>query len=266
MNRAGRRKALSSAHAESIGTSTIPNSRSLQTLRLDSDHSFMVSDLPHDCHGFSICNIHALSQGSMPYELKTVAAHIAHPFFPRPTFPLSSDHLIDLIHYNVWRACLSNIISLGLQQLLAKDCEMVTSIVPTHLVPSNMLPTYLQQSVLHSSWIDMFPDPKLRDNMILAQGSYDELILFNDLVGNVCYATHTSSSTTYHTVGSITKDEAERNGLVVWSQPWDVNSWEITPGFLKRWAQLLEGCEELIISSNRWRAQRDERPLENLRR
>lgn len=55
---------------------------------------------------------------------------------------------------------------------------------------------------------------------------------------------------------------AGRNCLIVWDDPWDISSWEVTPGYLKKWGWLLEGCEELILSTNRWRASRYEEPLE----
>jgi hypothetical protein len=37
--------------------------------------------------------------------------------------------------------------------------------------------------------------------------------------------------------------------------------WEVTEGFLRKWGFLLEGCDELIESTNRWRALRGEERL-----
>ncbi len=152
---------------------------------------------------------------------------------------------------------------MGLQHLLTENCNLVTSRIPTGSIPRNIFPTHLQQSVPHPSWIDIFPDPRLRDNLILAQGSYDEDLLFNDLVGALC--TEEETALNKPLPSDITGESEERKGLVVWSNPWDINSWEITPGFMKRWARLVQGCEELMASSNRWRACRQEDALENVR-
>lgn len=57
-------------------------------------------------------------------------------------------------------------------------------------------------------------------------------------------------------------EEEGRKGLIIWSQSWDINTWEATPGFLKRWGQLLHDCEGFMAASNRWRNQRVEEPLE----
>lgn len=39
---------------------------------------------------------------------------------------------------------------------------------PTKPIAPSLLSTSLQQHVLHPSWIDIFPEPKRRDNMILS--------------------------------------------------------------------------------------------------
>lgn len=52
-----------------------------------------------------------------------------------------------------------------------------------------------------------------------------------------------------------------RHGLILWSDPWDVNSWELTPGFLRKWSWIVEGCPGVIEATNRWRALRNEEPL-----
>lgn len=52
-----------------------------------------------------------------------------------------------------------------------------------------------------------------------------------------------------------------RKGLIVWGEPHETQSWEATPGFLAKWAWAVEGCEELVETSNRWRMQRGEEPI-----
>ncbi|KAJ5093781.1 hypothetical protein N7456_009642 [Penicillium angulare] len=54
---------------------------------------------------------------------------------------------------------------------------------------------------------------------------------------------------------------AGRQGFIVWGEPHDLNSWEVTPGFLKKWAWTMQGCDELISSTNHWRGIRGEAPL-----
>jgi hypothetical protein len=53
----------------------------------------------------------------------------------------------------------------------------------------------------------------------------------------------------------------EKRGVLVWSDPWRADGWEVTEGFLKKWGRLLKGCRELIESTNRWRELRGEEPL-----
>jgi len=60
---------------------------------------------------------------------------------------------------------------------------------------------------------------------------------------------------------SVDELNVGRRGMIVWGEPWDKNGWELTPSFVRKWPQLLEGCEDLIGSANKWRAKRDEGPL-----
>lgn len=46
---------------------------------------------------------------------------------------------------------------------------------------------------------------------------------------------------------------SEQRGLLVWNDPWDVNGWKLTDGFVKRWGFLVEGCHEIYRSTNQWR-------------
>ena len=242
----------------------MPDSRPGCTFEPDPDYRICIPYRPNTCAGFAIENAYDLSQGSLPTQLKTSSAHLHHPYSPDPNFPLSCDHLITVVHYNVWRACLYNILMIGLGDLLGKDCQLVTSCAPKLPVPPNLYPTPLQQQIAHPSWIDLFPDPKFRDNMIIAHGQYDEMALFKDLIGDVCTGTGGGLKTANEASASHCGGEEEQKGVIVWSRPWDTSGWELTQGFIKRWALLLDGCDELIGSSNRWRAQRDEGPLKGV--
>jgi hypothetical protein len=92
-------------------------------------------------------------------------------------------------------------------------------------------PHPFQQSIPHFCWIDILPDHKLCDN---PQGFYDEYSLFNDLVGEVCSRLGTCfiANSQNSTRLEFGESEQERRGLIMWSHPWDVTGWEVTPGFL----------------------------------
>ena len=57
------------------------------------------------------------------------------------------------------------------------------------------------------------------------------------------------------------EEEEERRGVIVWSDPWEMGGWELTEGFLRKWGWMLEGAEEVIELSNRWRERRGEERL-----
>ena len=48
-------------------------------------------------------------------------------------------------------------------------------------IPLALQPTPLQLSKLHYSWIDRFPFPRMRDNMISLSGVFDEEAFLEDL-------------------------------------------------------------------------------------
>nr|KAK5451203.1 hypothetical protein LTR18_001220 [Exophiala xenobiotica] len=152
-------------------------------------------------------------------------------------FPLSSDHLIHLIQFNVFRAMLTNMFTLRITSLF--ECEekvseqMRISQLPLPAgVPPSLEPTALQRQVPHAPYVDLFPLASLRDTLVRAEGISNE--------GN----------------------DDHRKGLVVWGEPWQVDSWEVEEGFVKKWGWMLkDNCEDLIRSTNRWRQVRGDEPL-----
>jgi hypothetical protein len=56
-------------------------------------------------------------------------------------------------------------------------------------------------------------------------------------------------------------NKSEAAGCIVWGDPWDVRSWEVTEHFVKKYAWLFEGADELELSTNMHRAKREEEPL-----
>jgi hypothetical protein len=197
---------------------------------------------------------------------------------PDVYFPLSSDHLLHLIHHNVFRALITNKKMITSATQLSRTercdpavvpsfsdlCDGFTVIVPLpgHLLPQTLCPTYSQMTIGHSSWFNMFPHPRIRDNLIRQEGFFDPYDFCNDLFGELIagrkYSAPELEGPVEDTVDDITHS---RKGLIVWGEPWDVGGWEVTPGFVKKWSWALEGCEDLIAASNRWRAERDEEPL-----
>ena len=205
--------------------------------------------------------------------------------FPTPptsvNFPLSSDHLIRLIHQNVFSALMSNKALLNKTTYMTKPtnqgpncvmlpsqnfCEGLTLIHPIieEPLPQSLHPTPLQMKIPHSSWLNMFPWPRFRDNLIVNESIVDAAAFLYDLFGDL--VTYNGSSIDFDlSISSPNEDDgdvdARRRGLIVWGEPWDTEGWEVTEGFMQRWSWLLEGCEELIEVSNRWRARRYENPL-----
>ncbi|KUL82510.1 hypothetical protein ZTR_10629 [Talaromyces verruculosus] len=202
------------------------------------------------------------------------------------TLMLPSDHLLHLIHFNVLRALDSN--KRVLRHLTTivfqpddinhvfrggQLCDGLSVISPLHpQIPNSLLPTALQMSSFHSNWIDMFPFPEIRDNLIRWEGYFDPLELVRDLVGEVVNdnlsLTHSPRRLGPNGGQILIQGDYDdtvtsgRNGLIVWGEPHMKESWEVTPGFLKKWPWVVEGCEELVDFSNYWRAIRGEEPMQ----
>lgn len=224
---------------------------------------------------------------SVTYSTTQALSSLDNLLINQTNFPLSSDHLLHLIHFNVFRALISNklllsqtttLLHTGYNLVLPEHqnlCEGLTlvRIKNGETIPHNLYPTTNQMSIAHSSWLNMFPHPRLRDNLIRNQKEFNHRDLCNDIFGELFFKNIETSpypNTAWAPNGSVSdiwdswEDDitARRKGFIVWGEPWDVNGWEITPGFLNKWSWVLEGCEEIIAASNRWRAQRDEPPLE----
>jgi hypothetical protein len=81
-------------------------------------------------------------------------------------------------------------------------------------VPEALRPTDLQLSTIHPEWIDRFPFPKMRDNMITLLGIIDEEEFLGDLF---CFTSFT---------------------LEPGAAPWDPTAWKIGEEFSARWGYL----------------------------
>ncbi|KAL5592465.1 hypothetical protein FOBRF1_013491 [Fusarium oxysporum] len=198
------------------------------------------------------------------------------------TFPLSLDHLLHLIQYNVFRALISNKRTLNTLPSDPTACPATgpyrddTALYPLNPhIPPSLAPTTLQQTHYHSIWINVIPFPRMRDNLIRYEGRFDPRELMQDLVGELMSSTPAlwrrgtpsianvpDSMPLILSSGSDTDEvTAGRKGLIVWGEPHEMQSWEATPGFLAKWTWAMEGCQELIEISNHWRMKRGEEPI-----
>ncbi|KAF7169557.1 hypothetical protein CNMCM5623_002217 [Aspergillus felis] len=164
---------------------------------------------------------------------------------PNVQFPLPADHLLHLIHYNVYRALASNkdvlkhftriVIPSDAIDNLQSDrrlCGDPTIIHPLSTgLPGSLFPTRLQMVHPHSNWIDMLPFPQIRDNLIQCEGYVDVVDFLRDLFGDMV---NDSLSITSGATESLPasgqmllqgEDDdmitAGRKGLIVWGEPPD---------------------------------------------
>ncbi|OQE12740.1 hypothetical protein PENFLA_c064G07914 [Penicillium flavigenum] len=133
-----------------------------------------------------------------------------------------SDHLLSLTKANVYRAFLSNLTLIG---LVAEGICEADVLSPFNLfgaaqfitnIPPSLRPTTSQRSLLHHPWLDFFPHPRARDNLIRAQGTYNKHDFCLDILG-------------------FWNPDALDNMLLVWGEPHDPANWEVTEGFIKKW-------------------------------
>lgn len=172
------------------------------------------------------------------------------------------DQLLQVIQLNMFNGLQRNasMIGLDVDWLICASISpfgfagprMSAEVVPAGLTcPDNLVPTNLQSTMAHHPWIDLFPLPRLRDNMLRAL--YEDLPdeegekLWNDLMESTC------------------DENGHWNGLIIWGEPYNAANWELSDTFLRTWSCLIEGCPELIQSTNHWRSIRGEDclPLSN---
>ncbi|KAI1009604.1 hypothetical protein LB504_002909 [Fusarium proliferatum] len=102
-------------------------------------------------------------------------------------------------------------------------------------LPPSLCPTELQKAVVHHSWLDIFPFPNLRDNILrgIQQGQLEE----DELCDRLC-------------CDLLRFDENSIPSLLIWGDSWDAAGWEFSPQFFNEWGFLLEGCPGLIQATN----------------
>jgi hypothetical protein len=157
------------------------------------------------------------------------------------------DQLLTLIQFNVFRALVDNTSALGFtmdwldEEAISPWCAGPSE-SQISFCPTNLRPTLLQREISHHPWIDLFPIPQMRDNILQRYEDFDEAALCNDLVDFY----------------DVSNDET---GLIVWRSPWDPSGWEVSEAFLRKWYWVVRGCDDLARSTNHWRGIREEEPL-----
>lgn len=182
-------------------------------------------------------------------------------FVSARNFLLSADHrLLTLVHNNIIRGLAANASLLNYPWSTVCQDAALSSFSPhapnmdfpvtqSHL-PDNLHPTPLQYEETHHPWLDLIPSPRFRDNLIrrLATASLEwdfETELCEDVTG----------------VGRL-QLSCSRPGFMIWGEnSWDAHNWEVTEEFAQKWHDLIEGCCDLITSTNEWRKKRGEAPL-----
>lgn len=138
---------------------------------------------------------------------------------------------------------------MSLLHTLPQSCHDIWGQLPLFPTPASfpesLAPTELQMRTPHEPWVDMLPDATMRDNAIVSAARIDWREMCRDIIGSMCQGNNT----------------VEMTGLLVWNDPWRPEGWEVTEGFARKWGFMLKGCERLLSSTNRWRAQRGEEPL-----
>lgn len=160
-----------------------------------------------------------------------------------------TDLLLHLTQLNFTRALMENTRLLGLKSDQLHD-EAISPFNTTgpwqndsiHTLPITLQPTEIQRRIPHHPWLDLLPDPQMRNNLVLAGEFEEERQLCRDIKGN----------------GRL---RSQRSGIIVWSDPWDPAGWAITEAFARSWGWVIQNCHALAHSTNQWRAKRNERPL-----
>ncbi|KAK5130219.1 hypothetical protein LTR08_002304 [Meristemomyces frigidus] len=185
------------------------------------------------------------AEGRPSGPLRTVSAPVGDQRLCE--FDAASDELARTINRNLIAAAVTNARHLGLDMTALKDGTPVLTRKPSAAsVPASLTPVELQYRVPHDPIIDTIPHARLRFNVLRA-------IVSGQLPSAGLSACIRGSGTFEQVDGSW-----QRTGLVVWADPKEIASWELSEPFVRRWRFLLQGCEDLIAATNVWRSRRGE--------
>ena len=164
--------------------------------------------------------------------------------------PPATDHLLTLSKVNVFRAFATIMDLMGMppspdwmdDNAISVFTTQGPGIIEFNSLPIVLQPTVRQKTIAHHPWLDFFPIPKMRDNLLCAGASWDDEALCVDIMG-FWDSTQGSSDCS----------------LLVWGDPLDPRSWEVTEEFLRKWPWVVRGCPEILQSTNNWRRKRGDK-------
>ena len=119
--------------------------------------------------------------------------------------------------------------------------------LPLASCPESLRPTDLQRRFEHHPWIDLFPFPRFRDNVLRAVEA--DLLDEDELCLDV---TETEAAR---------MDDGTKPALIVWGDSSDGAGWEVNTAFVRRWGWLLRGCSDMLAATNYWREKRGEKRI-----
>jgi hypothetical protein len=154
------------------------------------------------------------------------------------------DELAQLINRNFFMAAATNAHHLGIDLIALQRATPILTPRGT-AVPETLQPVQLQHQIPHDAMIDIIPHARLRHNVLRAIASQQ----LNAAEFSSCLRAS----------GALESGQWQRGGLVVWSSPDQLASWELSETFVKRFPYLLQGCEDLLASTNAWRSRRGEK-------
>ena len=159
------------------------------------------------------------------------------------------DELGQLINRNLMASASSNAQYLNIDQQAVSSGTPIRTARPSDGVPAALQPVRLQLEVPHDPIFDIIPHPRFRFNILKAIATQQ--------------ADGRALSNCIRASGALenVQGQWQRGGVVVWSSPEQLSSWELSESFVGRWGFLLEGCAELLAATNAWRTRRGERPL-----
>nr|POE58683.1 hypothetical protein CFP56_68358 [Quercus suber] len=159
------------------------------------------------------------------------------------------DELAQLINRNLHAAAISNARLIGLDLNALKNATWCCTprLSSQQNLSSQLRPLEAQYCVPHDPFIDTIPDARLRFNILRAitRQQFDPVAF--------------SASLRQSGVLEYVNGAWQRGGWVVWGPPEQIESWEISEPFARRWEFLFEGCHDLIAATNRWRSERAEK-------
>lgn len=158
------------------------------------------------------------------------------------------DELAMCINQNFMSAVTTNAHRLGLDMTALSSGVVTTTPRPPlrRQVTDSLTPVELQYQVQHDPIIDTIPHPRLRANILQA--------IATEQIDSVEFSKHIRASGASET----TDAGLQRIGFVVWSGSDQGSSWELSEPFVRQYASLLQGCEDLVAVANSWRASRGE--------